>query len=88
MFRQTPAQTAQRSLEALNRVIRQSECLDWWIVRPTAPERFLRLRLARTSTNEVLARDFFIRLGRDPELLAKRAGLLYRLWRSQRPKTG
>lgn len=68
----------------INREIVRRGNPDWWIdtVR-YHPDRRVRVPLARTSTTELLARELFVKVARDPELLTRRAVVLLS-WYQQR----
>lgn len=76
--------TASKSLRYVNKEIDRCENPQWYIdVRRIHPERQIRLPIVRCSSNEILAREFFVKAAHDPEILAKRE-ILLSIWSEQR----
>jgi hypothetical protein len=69
-------------LRQLNREIDRLDNPDWWQphTRRVDPARMITVPLVRASDKEVIAKAFFASVARDPELLARRAGILAQ-WR-------
>ena len=75
----------QASIAYLNRELRHRDP-DWWIdQRRVHPARQIKVAVVRSPESEVIAREFFATVAKDPELLGKRAGVLLR-WDEQRKR--
>ena len=81
----TPTSRQHSALRSINRELRHRD-VDWWIDnRRIHPERQVKVPVVRGPDAEVIAKQFFETVAKDPGLLSLRAGILL-TWHEQRKK--